>query len=200
MDPFKILRQQAATKRDAAVKAARAEYRNSCRLIDELAQSLPVKPATVRRRNGRQPIIELIADVMPKDKAFTIRDIMEGLRLAHPLREFHEPTVRTFFSRLIEQGMIRKLRKGDRGFILWAAAGSQLADDGPLSALSIADATETVLRSRGPLKATELVVAIQEQGYRSGANPRKLLNSLKQAYKRNGHRFAIAADGKWASV
>jgi hypothetical protein len=202
MDPISTLRQQAAAKRDAAILKAKADYSYALRLLDDLAKTLPNESRKPRigRRSQQQPVIELLADILPKDRPFTIRDVLGLLRAAHPSREFHEPTIRTFFAKLIDRGMIRRLRKLDKGFIQWAAAGYAAPDDGPLSALSMPDAVETVLRERGPLRPAELVVAIQEQGYRSDANPRALLTSLKQAHKRNADRFSIGADGTWQSV
>jgi hypothetical protein len=200
MNAIKILRDQAAKKRDDAIKAARDEYHDTIRHIDELGQRL-FHVAPVRRGKERQRrIVDLIVEMMPKDRPFSIREVLASIREAEPKRQFHEPTIRTLFKRLIDQGVVRKVRKGDRGFILWAAAECPIEDHGPLASVSIADAVEYVLHERGPLRPVEVVLAVQEFGYRPDADKRALLGTLAQAYKRNKHRFAIGDDGKWSTV
>jgi hypothetical protein len=204
MDSIKaiaILRHEAARKRDDAIEAARAEYSAAMQLINELGQRLAIEtPSPGKRRGNQRTIIDLILDYMPKDRPFAMREVLAQVRAAYPKREFHEPTFRTQFKRLKDQGLIRQVRKEDRGFIVWAASTCPAEAVGPLAAVSIADAAEIVLRDRGPLRQAEIVLAVQENGYRPDANRRVLYGTLSQAFKRNRHRFAVSADGRWSTV
>jgi hypothetical protein len=201
MDAINILRQQAAQKRDEAIKVARDEHRQTLRLIDELAMQLFHETQPTRRGHERKrPIIDLIVDYMPKDRPFAIRELLAKLRKVDPKRIFHEPTFRTLFKRLIDQGRIRKVSKGDRGFILWAASECPESDQGPLATVSISNAMESVLRELGPLKPVEIVLAVQERGYRPDSNRRVLLGTLSTAFKRNSDRFQQLDDGRWSTV
>jgi hypothetical protein len=138
---------------------------------------------------------------MPKDQPFALRDILPILRKAEPHRQFIEPPVRTIFKRLIDDGAVRKVRKSDHGYMLWAAPGCPIEEIGPLATVSIADAIEYVVRRDGPLRPVEIVLAIQKAGYRPDASPRNLLATLGQALKRNSpRRFTLLTNGKWSTV
>jgi len=58
--------------------------------------------------------------------------------------------------------------------------------------MTLADAGEV-----GPLTATELVVNLKERGYRPDDDPRVLLVSLRDAFKRHRGRFSRGEDGRW---
>lgn len=57
--------------------------------------------------------------------------------------------------------------------------------DKPIAALSKAAAAAIVLDGVGPLTATELVVNLKERGYRADDDPRIMLTSLRDTFKRN---------------
>jgi hypothetical protein len=199
-NPIQILQQQAATKRDEAIKAARTEFTQTLRLIDDLGERLFYERRRIANRSPKRPIIDLIVEAMPKKRPFQLREVLTKLRKAQPKRNFHEPTIRTLFKRLSDQGRILKHSKGERGFILWVASECPVDVAGPMAALSLSDVAEQVLREAGPLRAVEVVLAVQERGYRPGADRHSLLNNLSQAFKRNGHRFVIDTNGRWSSV
>jgi hypothetical protein len=175
---IRILREQAATKRDDAIKAARDEFTQTLRLIDDLGERLFYDHRSAADKPAKRPIIDLIVDAMPKSRPFQLREVLAKLRKAYPKRNFHEPTIRTLFKRLSDQGLIRKLSKGDRGFILWAASQCPVADGGPLATCSLPDVAEQVLRESGPLRAVEVILAVHERGYRPDADQRALLQNL----------------------
>ena len=188
MDAIKVLRQRAADKRDRAIKAARADFRNAVRLLDQLAQSVGPEPPPARRRNGPRPIMELMESVIPRDKPFTLGELVAALQAAEPDRAFHVPSVRTLMPDLVKAGAIRKVRRAAGGHVYWAHPECRV-DDGPIAALSIADATALVLDECGPLTAAEIVVNLKERGYRTDADPRTLLTTLRYAFKRNREKF-----------
>lgn len=196
MDAYETLRRQAQDKRDAAIMAARKECRDSIRKINAI--SCRVGQVTPKRRaTPGQPIIEMICDLIPQDRTFTFGEIVEQLQAVDPGRDFNLPSLRTFFQKLRDRGMIRRVSKVDGGCVLWAAAGFHVTDS-PFGAMSLVDVAEAVLRDAGPLWPTELVLTIRERGYRSDADPRKLLNSLQSSLKRNRERFACGDDGRWS--
>jgi hypothetical protein len=69
MDAFTTLRRQTAAKRDAIISAARAEYADAKKRINQLRQQLGAKteaPAIKFRR-----IVDVIAEVIPRNTAMT---------------------------------------------------------------------------------------------------------------------------------
>jgi hypothetical protein len=196
MDAIKILRQRAADKRDRAIKTARSEFQRVARMLDELDQALGRETPPRTRHTAHQSNLALIAELMPKDKTFTIQDILGLLEAAHPDRSFPAATIRSEFSSLIDRGIIRRVRKAATGIVHWAAAECEVTDE-PIAAMSMADAAEVILGEVGALTATELVVALKERGYRPDDGPRVMLNSLRDAFKRNRARFLRREDGRW---
>jgi len=199
MDAIKLLRQRAADKRDKAVKAARDEFRKTARLLDELQDRVgkPLEPPR-RHKNQPRPIVELIASLIPKDRTFTLSDVLGLLQEAEPGRQFHVPTVRTLFPDLVKAGTIRKVRRAANGCVHWAAAECEVEDE-PIAAMSIADAAAVVLEESGPLTAVEIVVSLKERGYRADADPRMLLRTLQYSFKRNRGRF-VRDGSRWATA
>src|SRR5215211_4492633 len=183
MDVLKGLREQAARKRDKAIQSARNEYRDTLKEIDTLGMRLSLDVRTTRGARRKRTIYELIIEHMPKDRPFAHRDIMPILCKAAPHRQFIDATVRTIFKRLIDDGAVRKVRKSDHGYMLWAAPGCPVDEIGPLATVSIADAIEYVLRQQGPLRPVEILLAVQALGYRPDASPRNLLATLSQGLK-----------------
>jgi len=70
MDAYETLRTQAAQRRDAAIKAARIEYRQAIRRISQLQHDLAgvVYQQTKPKPAKPKILVELISDVMPRDR------------------------------------------------------------------------------------------------------------------------------------
>ena len=119
MDALKLLREQAARKRDKTIQAARNEYRDALKEIDSLGMHYNLDVRTTHGARRKRTIHELIIKHMPKDQPFALRDILPILQKAEPHRKFIEATVRVVFKRLIDDGEVRKVRKSDHGFMLW---------------------------------------------------------------------------------
>jgi hypothetical protein len=201
MDALKLLREQAARRRDKAIQAARNEYRDSLKEIDQLGMRLNLDVRATRGARRKKTIYNLIIEHMPTDRVFALRDVLPILRKAEPYRQFIEPTVRTTFKRIIDDGHLRKVRRSDHGFMLWAAPGCPIEEIGPLATVSIADAIEYVLRRDGPMRPVEILLAVQALGYRPDASPRNLLATLAQGLKRNSpRRFVQLTNRKWSTV
>ena len=82
MNEFRKLREVAATKRDAAIKAAKNEYSLTVQKIAELESRIGTKRRP--RGNARKPTLaDLIYSVLPDDRCFTqgLSNVFDGPRL-----------------------------------------------------------------------------------------------------------------------
>jgi hypothetical protein len=200
MDAIKLLRQRAADKRDKAIKDARHEYQKIVQLLDMMEESLGDEPAPpTRRQRLWRPIVDLLAEVIPKDRTFTIDEAVELLKQREPGRDFNAQSVRTMFPEMAKQGIVRKVRRTAGGFVHGASAELEVSDD-PIAVLSYGDATERVLMEKGPLTPVEIVVALKESGYKPHDDPRSMLRSLMDSFKRNRKRFSRGEDGRWTAT
>jgi hypothetical protein len=198
MDAIKLLRQRAADKRDKAIKDARHEFQKLSQLLDMLEEAVGDEPAPLKRRQRLwRPIIDVLAEVIPKDRTFTIDEAVELLKQREPGRDFNPQSVRTLFPEMAKAGIVRKVRRTAGGFVHWAAAELEVTDD-PIAVLSYGDATERVLMAKGPLTPVEIVVALKESGYKPHDDPRSKLRSLMDSFKRNRKRFHRGVDGRWS--
>jgi hypothetical protein len=72
------------------------------------------------------------------------------------------------------------------------------ATDDLIIIMSIAKAIEHIPPAAAPLHYAEIVVNLKERGYREDADPRMLLQTLREAIKRNREKFVKVNGGKWA--
>ncbi|HEY2414667.1 MAG TPA: hypothetical protein VGI40_20650, partial [Pirellulaceae bacterium] len=135
MDAYEQLRNQAAQKRDAAILLARKEYRNSLRRIDDLRNSL-CGAQPVRKRSHCRPLIELMIESLPRDRAFTFSDVLESMEALESSRTFNETSVRTLLPKLETQGIIRRVSKNQAGRVEWAVAGITISES-PYGAMAL---------------------------------------------------------------
>lgn len=198
MDAYQLLRQQAAEKRDSIIRAARGEYRRALREIEALRRGIDAEPLTPKLAGTNQAIMEKIRDLMPKDRAFTVRDIADLLTQANPGRTFRPMTLRYFFPRMQKRGTISKVGRNISGEILWAAVGVQVVE-APGGAEVMIDMAEKVLREHGPMTPLEVVVKMQERGYRPKSDPRRLVGWLRRAANTYQGRCVVRDDGQWTS-
>jgi len=193
MDAYETLRQQAAQKRDEIISAARTEYQHALWKLRELRRTLNGQDPRAAMRAKRRPLIELTRELLPHDRAFTISEVVERLGEAEPDRTIYVATVRTFFVRFEEQGLIRRVRRR-KGRVLWATADSGVPDS-PYGALPMTDVAADIIRDRGPLNGAELIVAMQERGYRTDVDPRSLYGVLESSLTRSP--LFRKDSGKW---
>ncbi len=203
MDPFLTLQSIAAQKRDEAIAGARRQYRQDIEAIDALQRSLPSPLPTIdqARPLKQQPTVtDIIRAVVPRDKPFTVSDVMHLLHDAHQGQKFHYPTVRTQTSRLCSRGYLKRLYKTGHQETMYALATSAV-DDGPIDTKSLPEVTEEILREAGrPLKVVEIAVAMRERGYRSNNVPNTLMRAIRDMFKRYPGRFQVGKDGRWAAT
>lgn len=195
MDAYSQLEKQARQKRDAAIARARVEYRDTLRRIHNLRDALgeSIEPA---KRSKPKPIVALVQDLMPRDRAFTFADMLRILRDAEPDREFSDPSLRSLLAQLDKRGVVRRVGSNQKGRVLWAAGDSKI-EAAPYGQASLVDMAEAMLHKHGPLKPAELVVAIRETGYRADADPHATMAAVRQLLRRYTKRFKRGGDGRW---
>lgn len=197
MDIYEQLRADAAKKRQAAVQRARHEYQETLKQIDSLRSRIGYEAPPGRPKRQRS-VRELVLDAMPKDRAFTFADISNRLKELEPNREFNQVSLRTLLRHMAAEGILDRISKNQAGRVLWAVKGAQIEAD-PYGSTPLTDVAESFLRDRGPMTPTELVVAIQESGYRPDANPRRLIAALRTTAQRYPERFLRGDDGRWSA-
>lgn len=196
MDAYQLLIQRARERRDGIISAARDEYHRTLLDIEALRSSLGDKG---HRGPGvtvieSQTIPAMMQAVMPKDRPFTLKEILVALRETHPKRQFRMQMIRSLLQRLANQGVILRLHKTDP--ILWAVAERDPSKNG-YAEVSIPDACELILRECGPLAMTQLVVELQGRGFRADSNSRVLMDSIRRAFGHYKGRFERGRDGRW---
>jgi hypothetical protein len=195
MDAYEQLKSQARDKRDAAISRARTEYRDTLGRIDSLRSDLG-EDVLAAKPQRTKPIIELIVELIPRNKGFTFADVHRALCDSEPGRQFNQLSVRTLLPKLEAQGIIRRVSKNQKGRVVWAAAGAKVQES-PYGAMPLVDVAEHLLRESGPMTTVELVVAMQEHGHRADVNPRQLVAALRTSLRRYPGRFVRGGDGRW---
>jgi len=195
MDAYAALEKQARKKRDAAIQRVRVEYRDTLQRIHNLRDALgeSVEPD---KRAKPKPIVELVQELMPRDRAFTFADVLRILRDAEPNREFNDPSIRSMLAQLDKRGIVCRVGTNQRGRVLWAAGDSKIEAE-PYGQASLVDMAETILQKNGPMRPAELVVAIRETGYRADADPHATMAAVRQLLRRYTKWFKQGGDGRW---
>ena len=167
MSYFEQLRMAAIERRDMALAAARLEYQQSLAKIKQLERTFGAK----RPKSTQRPMSALICQCLPRDRTFTIDELLGLLELAEPGRMFNPSSVRTYFHILERQGAVRRVRREGSRFILWAVKSYQTPTT-RYGAMNMRQVCESLLREKGPLMVAELIVTMQSRGYRADADRR----------------------------
>ena len=196
MDAYRRLLQDARNKRNNIIIKARQEYAQSVRKIKELAARLDSTHTIVDAKP--RIILDVITDTMPRDRLFTLGELVELIRFANPNRVFATTGINTAFHRLIRRGDIVRVTRDDLGYVQYAAATYQ-APPKAFGMMTTAEVIEMLLGERGPSRSAELMVLMQERGYKSTADPQQFLNAVKCALGRYPNRFK-ATGPKWSLI
>lgn len=96
------------------------------------------------------------------------------------------------------EGHLDRTIKNQQGRVLWAVSGANTEPDlfGPTP---LTDLAEQLLRERRPIMPTELVVVIQESGFRPDATSRQHLGA-KNSGSALSKRFPKDDDGRWSAA
>ncbi|MEM7478422.1 MAG: hypothetical protein AAF483_25850 [Planctomycetota bacterium] len=177
MDRFSELRKLAREKRDAAILAARDEYHEALQEIAMLEKRLkPRKPSLKGRKKPKVPMRVRIMDVVPRDRNFTLAELLELLGL--PERE--STAVRATLDRLKKRGEIVQVRRGKGHKVaLWAVKefGEEV---NVLNQMSMIEAARQVQTELEVPTLMELCVAMLDRGYQPGTDLQTFRKSLQQ--------------------
>lgn len=183
-EAFKQLRAQARERRDKALNRARDEYAATLVRIAELEQDL-----LGRDPSTHKSIASCIDTVIPTDGTFTTVDVMAALEALDPRRNWRKRSVDNHISRLRNRGIVRRVKKSQNHRpAIYARIGVEVAPL-PFEDMTLPDVVAVVLKDRGPLTQTELVVAMIEAGYQSTMAPKTLRNAVGRALMIDTDRF-----------
>lgn len=194
MDVYDALRRQAEQRCNEICRDARRDCRQVIAWIKQLQKRLepPVSTAAQKRRFMH----DTLAELMPKDREFSLAEMMRLARDALPGRRINKDTLRSNFGYLESIGVAKRTRWHNRR-VLWAVAGFDVPRT-KFGVRTIVDVAAEVLRDSGPMNAVELLVTMRERGYRPDGDPRKMLGSLSDTlrrsrkFKRDGKRWGLA--------
>jgi hypothetical protein len=199
MDAYAILRQQALEKRDRVIQAARDECRRVMREIEALRRAMDGKPASTDSEVRNRTFLEMIRAVIPRDRAFTSKDVAALLRRANPGDEYRSTSVRHYLQQLHKEGTVVRIGSTSSGQTLWAAAGIEVVEC-PRGAMAMLDLATRLLRERGLMKSSELVAKMQDAGYRPNSDPCRVAGWLRRTARMHPGRICETQDGCWTLV
>ncbi|MBM79939.1 MAG: hypothetical protein CMJ78_05015 [Planctomycetaceae bacterium] len=149
MTAFDELKRQAAAKRDAAIREARKEYRETIRSLDGLRCKLAPK----KRKRSSVPLHERILQVIPTDACFTVSDLESWLGLNYSDHDL----IRSTLYRMIKRGQIKRMRRSRCREVAMFASVEYGPSVSKWDDMTLVEAAETVLRELGrPISAMAL--------------------------------------------
>ena len=174
MNEFRKLREVAAAKRDAAIKAAKDEHALTVQKIAELESR--IGPKRRPRGNAKKPTLaDTIYSVLPDDRTFTIDDVHGFVKDAEPERERSKATISTNVNRMLHAGSIKRVRRSTAGK---PAIFSLIDYDAP-EARTMLDWAKQV-DGWQTMEPIELMVRMVENGYEMEVEPSRAVASLEQ--------------------
>lgn len=194
MSHFDTMIEAAQVKRDAAIQAAREEYRATVKQIRQLRETLePRKSSLKGSPKPAVPLRSKVYDVIPKDSHFTIAEVAGWL----DLEKADHQKIQTTLTRMIKRGEVKRVRRG-RSRI---PAVFAVADYGPpvnlYDGLTLTQSAELVLREiQRPMSAVALTVELLERGF-TPSDEGTMLKSLRDAMRRKD-QFSESA-GLWSA-
>ena len=192
MEDFNSIRKRARERREKSIKQARVEYAETLARIAELEQDLL----------GRQPvkyksIASCVEAVIPTDRTFTSADIMAGLEALGSGRVWRKRSVDNHISQLRGRGIVKRIRRVRNGQLALYALADLDTEPVPFEGMDLAACVSLVLRDAdGPMRPTEVAVALLEHGYETSMDRGGLRNAVCAVLRDEG-RFVRGEDGKW---
>jgi competence protein ComEC len=181
-DEFHRIRLAAREKRDRAIVAAKIDYEATLAKIAELELIIREKPAKSTRK-----ITAAIEQAMPKDRPFTIPDILDGLELLDPARVWRRDSVTCHMTNLRKRGLITRIKRAKTGTpAVYVLRGVKPPAD-PFRDMTLLDAIRTVLKR--PMTAMEIAIALKEAGYTDYVRLSHLRKAVGESLAEAGARF-----------
>jgi hypothetical protein len=191
MQAFTDIRRKAIEKRDRAIAQARREYAETLARIAALEQDV-----LGRDPSNHKTISSCINRVLPSDREFTVIDVLAGLEGLDPGRVWRRRSVDSHIFRLIERGVVRRVRKS-RGTepAIYARVGLKLPKR-PFENKTLPEAIAEVLGEKAMTPA-EIAVALLDAGYETVQTPRSLQTHIrvelrKGRFKREGKKWGLS--------
>jgi hypothetical protein len=198
MDTFEQLRIEATQRRDEAITAARNEYNLTVKRINALRRQMTgQKPATLKTTDERT-IGERVFETLPRDRIFTVPQVVDLMHASYAGCRFKTESIRAQFPILAAKGAVRKVCRKN-GQVWWAARELETPDS-PFGAMTVADICEQLFAELGPMRVTEVVLAMRERGYRLDDKPQHTAAVVLRALTRYTGRFERGGDGRWSAA
>lgn len=193
MKEFLALREAARVRRDKIIKQATQEYEDTIHAIAALADDL------LGAEPNRRTTAEAVNSLVPEDGTFTTGDIMDALEKSEPGRIWNERAVGNQLSRLRDKGIIKRIRRAKRTErAVYVRVGVEY-EKGRFDDMTLRQVIAVVLTEQGPLKVTELTIAVLEGGYDTIMNRKSFRRAVDTELKAH-KQFARDSDGKWSLV
>jgi hypothetical protein len=194
MDAYDLMRQEARAKRDRIIKAAREQY------ASEMADLRLLRRRITGERYPLPPercptILDVVRRVMPRDRAFTLSEVIRLIQEDNPARRFRPASVRSLFQQLLGTGEVRRL-SWERGEVLWGASDCPVEPDA-FGCATFTDMTERVLADGKLMRPPEIVTALRTIGYRANLAPKDMHDSVIGSLKRNPAKFERVGKRQW---
>lgn len=106
MQEFSALRAKARQRRDAEIAKAREDYEASLLRIAELEQRLLGKDDPRRIK-----LSAAVERVIPREREFTVNDVMQSLEALDPSRAWHRTSVARHVTKLREIGLVKRVKR-----------------------------------------------------------------------------------------
>lgn len=193
MNAFIELRKRAREKRDKAIAQAREDYAATLRRIANLEQDL-----CGRDPSTHKTLSSCIESVIPSDRVFTTLDVMTSLEALDPKRDWRVRTIHGHLSRLRARGIVRRVKRAQKTQpAVYVRVGANV-EPLPFEDMTLAEVVEEVLKSRQPMRQTDLVVAMLEAEYQTTMKPKALRNAVGRVLRGDEGRFGEKG-GKWVA-
>lgn len=176
MNEFSKLREAAASKRDAAIDAAKREYSITIQKIAELQGRFTGTRKPRARAKPKTTLADLIYAQLPDDRTFSVNDVHGLVKNAEPDRERTRATIITNLNRMARAGSIKRVRMATTGKpVLYA-----MADFDEPKARTMIDWAKDV-EGWATMKSVELMVKMVENGYEMEVSPKDAVRMLSKA-------------------
>lgn len=188
MKEFNALRDRALAKRDKAIAYARSDYQKALAQIEELEQQLMGRSFT--RKN---PLAAAVHSSIPRDKPFSVNDVMHALTAENPQRVVSKAAVTRAVYNLFNHGITRRLKRASStNGALYVVADASCEPPTALGDMSLAEAIRHVCKR--PMTIDEIVVGVKEAGYYSTMKPKSFRWCVRNQLRKMGFR---EKGGKW---
>ena len=189
MNEFNALRTRARAKRDAAVAEAHKDCEATLLSIAKLEQDLLGKVSNRFRKTSAA-----IESVIPRDRSFTVHDLLAALEASAPGRTWELRSVNNQITRLRKRGIVQRLK---RATIHEPAVYTREAEPAAVNALGDATLAE-VIRAVvvRPMNAPQIITAVLDAGYQTSMTRGALLRHVVRALRQGA---IVLADGKWTA-